>query len=181
MKTYNPLTPWVIPLTLLTAPTYAMDYLTVPQAQVQLFPTADKFVDHQLLLSDAQRDQIKKRAKVRQRNSSQSVWRAEQGGQLIGWFIVDDVIGKHEFITYATAITPQGEVLGIEIMSYRETHGDEVREQDWRDNFHGKTLTDHLKLGDDIPNISGATLSCRNLLDGVKRLLVIHELMLTDA
>jgi Na+-translocating ferredoxin:NAD+ oxidoreductase RnfG subunit len=56
-------------------------------------------------------------------------------------------------------------------MSYRETHGDEIRRKTWRDNFDGKSLADPLKLGKDIPNISGATLSCRNVTDGVKRVL----------
>ena len=35
-----------------------------------------------------------------------------------------------------------------------------------------------LKLDDDIKNISGATLSCRHLAEGVKRLLATYELVL---
>ena len=88
------------------------------------------------------------------------------------------MIGKHEYITYAVSISPQGEVMGMEVMSYRETHGGQVREQSWLKQFHGKTLTDPFKLDEDVTNISGATLSCRNLLDGVKRLLAIHKLYL---
>ena len=94
------------------------------------------------------------------------------------WFIVDDVIGKHEFITYATAIAPDGKVLGLEVMSYRETHGGQIRDAGWRQHFVGKTLASPFKLDEDVPNISGATLSSRNVLDGVKRLLVIHKLFL---
>ena len=88
------------------------------------------------------------------------------------------MIGKHEFITYATAISPDGHVLGIEILSYRETHGGQVREATWRKQFVGKTLSDPFKLDQDVSNISGATLSCRNVMDGVKRLLAIHKLFL---
>jgi hypothetical protein len=32
----------------------------------------------------------------------------------------------------------------------------------------------------DVPNISGATLSCRNVMDGVKRLLVLQQIALPD-
>jgi Na+-translocating ferredoxin:NAD+ oxidoreductase RnfG subunit len=92
--------------------------------------------------------------------------------------MVDDVIGKHDFITYAAAISAQGSVLGIEILSYRETHGGQVRQAQWRQNFSGKSLADSFKLGKDIPNISGATLSCRNVTDGVKRLLAVHQIAL---
>jgi Na+-transporting NADH:ubiquinone oxidoreductase subunit NqrC len=63
-------------------------------------------------------------------------------------------------------------------MSYRETHGGQVRDAAWRKSLVGKTLADPFKLDQDVPNISGATLSCRNVMDGVKRLLAIHKLFL---
>jgi Na+-transporting NADH:ubiquinone oxidoreductase subunit NqrC len=56
-----------------------------------------------------------------------------------------------------------------------------VREPGWRRHFVGKTLADRFKLDEDVPNISGATLSCRNVTDGVKRLLAIHKLYLAKA
>lgn len=95
--------------------------------------------------------------------------------------IVDEVIGKHEFITYATGISPNGQVLGVEILSYRESKGGQVREASWRNLFRGKTVRDRFRLNQDIPNISGATLSCRNITDGVKRLLAIHAVALSQA
>jgi electron transport complex protein RnfG len=170
--------PWFLPLTVMVAPAFAVDYLSVEQAQGLLMPGADRFVEQPVHLRSEQRDAIRERAGVRQRNDTQMVWRGEHEGQFLGWFILDEVIGKHEFITYAAAISPQGSVLGIEILSYRETHGGQVREESWRANLEGKTLADPLRLGQDIPNISGATLSCRNLVDGVRRLLVLHDMVL---
>jgi Na+-translocating ferredoxin:NAD+ oxidoreductase RnfG subunit len=170
----------LLPLGAVVAPAHATDYLSVQAAQSLLFPSATSFVEKPLKLSAAQRDQIKQLAGVRQRTEEQKVWRAERDGQLLGWFMVDDVIGKHEFITYATAISPDGRVLGLEVMSYRETHGGQIRDMTWRKNFFGKTLASPFKLDQDIPNISGATLSSRNVLDGVKRLLVIHKLFLAN-
>ena len=160
---------------------HAEDYLTVAQAQKVLFPDASIFFESAITLSDEQRKHIKKIAGVRQRNEVQQNWRAEQNGKLIGYFLMDEVIGKHEFITYAAAISPEGKVIGIEILSYRETHGGQIRKAEWRAHFAGKTLSDQFKLNKDIPNISGATLSCRNVTDGVKRLLAIHKLALTPA
>ncbi len=95
--------------------------------------------------------------------------------------IIDDVIGKHEFITYAIGVSPRGKVLGLQILSYRETHGGEIRRQSWRSQFVGKSGEDRLRLGKDVDNISGATLSCRNVTDGVKRLLVIWDMKLKGA
>ena len=165
----------LLPAAALIAPqAFAADYLTVAQAQTALFPGAH-FTPQTLKFTAEQRDRIKAGAGVRQRTDEQAVWRAERDGKLQGWFIVDEVVGKHEFITYATALSPDGHVLGLEILSYRETHGGQVREPGWRARFVGKTVADPFKLDQDIPNISGATLSCRNLTDGVKRLLVIQQ------
>lgn len=170
--------PLLVPLTMLVAPAFAVDYLSVEQAQKQLFPQATIFVDQKLSLDDDLRDTIRERAGVRQRTETQAVWKVDQAGQFVGWIFVDEVIGKHEYITYATALSSEGKVLGIEIMSYRETHGSQIRNPDWREHFVGKTLADPWRLGKDVPNISGATLSCRNVLDGVKRLLVIWDIAL---
>ena len=170
-----------VPVAVLAGPTaYATDYLTVAQAQEQLFPGA-QFGEQTLKFSGEQRDRIKAAAGVRQRNDEMKVWRAEKNGKLQGWLMVDEVIGKHEFITYATGIAPNGSVVGVEVLSYRETHGGQIRDAAWRQRFFGKTLADPFKLDEDVPNISGATLSCRNVTDGVKRLLAIHKLFLADA
>lgn len=163
-----------------TAPAVAAEYLTIPQAQKALFPDADQFRATPLLLTDAQRDAIRERSGVRQRNERQDVWRAEKNGTLLGWVIVDEVVGKHEFITYAAGLSPEGSVRGIEILVYRETYGYQVRNADWRQRFVGKTVKDPFKLDQDIPNITGATLSCRNVMNGVKRLLVLHQLALAN-
>lgn len=166
---------YFLPLTALVAPAYAVDYLSIEQAQQILWGENAAFENRPMVLSDDQRDHIKKLAGTRQRQDVQPIWTVMQDGKHAGWFIVDDVVGKHEYITYAVAISLEGVVQGIEILSYRETHGGQVRQADWREHFEGKTLADPFKLNKDIPNISGATLSCRNLTDGVKRLLVMQQ------
>ncbi|MCC2617742.1 FMN-binding protein [Aestuariibacter halophilus] len=172
---------WFMPLTVIASPAFAVDYFSIEEAQQLLYPDATAFTAANLSLTDEHKSTIKSLAGTRQRQNEQPVWRVEKDGELQGWFIIDDVVGKHEYITYATAIDQQGNVLGMEILSYRETHGGEVRRESWREQFVGKTAGDTFKLDEDIQNISGATLSCRNLTDGVKRLLVIHEQFLRPA
>jgi len=130
---------------------HATTYLTVEQAQQVLFP-GSSFTPVDL-------------------KRKERVWRASN----TGWFIVDDVLGKHELITYAVALDTQGRVRGVEILVYRESHGGEIRDPQWRLQFAGKTARDPLALDRDIRNISGATLSCRHVTDGVKRILAMYE------
>lgn len=172
--------PWVwMPAAVLVASSAsATEYLTVEQAQKAIFPEADRFVSTPVRLSAAQKAAIEEKSGLKQRWDTQEVWRVEKGGKLIGWFVVDDVVGKHEFIHYAVGLLPEGKVRGVEVMIFRETYGDEIRRPEWRKTLAGKTLSDPFKLDKDVPNIAGATLSCRNVMNGVKRMLVLQELVL---
>lgn len=156
----------------------AQQLLTIPQAQAALLPRGAKCVPVAIELSSDQLKQIKDLSGMRQREKKPQVWKAVQGGSTIGWFIVDNVIGKHEFITYGTALSREGKVLGTEILEYRETHGSEVEQASWRKNFVGKSLSNPPFLNQNVPNISGATLSSRNITDGIRRLLALQKVAL---
>ena len=154
---------------------YATVYLTVAQAQAAIFPKA-ALTSVSIILTPSQHAQIEKKSGVRVRSDQLQAWRVSDGS----WFIVDEVLGKHEFITYAIGIDCTGSVVGIEILDYRETYGGEVKNEKWRAQFRGKTSTAKLKLDDDIKNISGATLSSRHITDGVKRILTTYEFALKN-
>lgn len=170
--------PWIrwiaVPALVAAAPAYAAQYLTVEQAQQSLFPAGTRFTPHPLELNAEQKRAIEQASGVRVRDLKPKVWRVLDGERPAGWFFVDEVIGKHEFITYALALGPDGAVRGVEVMDYRETYGYEIRNAEWRRQFAGKRNGDKLKLGDDIQNVTGGTLSCRNVTNGVKRLLATH-------
>lgn len=167
-----------VPALLVAAPAFAATYHSVESAQQACFPGGAAFTPADVTLTKEQMKALEKMSGVRVRLDRQRVWKASQGGQFAGWFIVDEVLGKHEFITYALALNPAGGVKSIEVMEYRESYGHEIRQADWRVQFLGKKNGAQLKLGADIKNISGATLSCRHLTDGVKRLLAFHDLIL---
>lgn len=149
---------------------YAVQYLSVEQAQALMFPNT-VLTPLPVTLSAAQKKAIEQRARTKVRQSALKVWRAASGG----YFLVDQVLGKHEFITYAVALDDAGAVRQIEILDYRETHGDEVRRAGWRAQFTGKTSADALRVTEDIRNISGATLSCVHITDGIRRLLATYD------
>jgi hypothetical protein len=139
------------------APVQATQYLTVEQAQKALFPDADAFAA----------TPVRVRPELR-------AWAASRGDVVLGHVLVDEVIGKHELITYALGVSTDGVVRNVEIMDYREARGGEVRDPRWRAQFKGKRSDSPLRLEEDIQNLSGATLSCRHITEGVRRLLVVH-------
>lgn len=149
---------------------YAKTYLTVEQAQEVIFPGA-KLEPAPVTLTPEQAREIERRTGVSVRKREVSAWKVNGGG----WFVVDEVIGKHELITYAVGLDGQGAVKQIEVLDYRESYGHEIRDPGWRTQFVGKTAVAPLQLDADVRNISGATLSCRHIADGVRRVLAAHD------
>lgn len=98
------------------------------------------------------------------------VWRASVDGAPVGYFATDAVIGKVEKIDYAVALDNTAAVQQVFILKYRESHGQEVKRIDWLEQFKGKTAGDPLRLKQDIDNITGATLSCDHLTDGIRKI-----------
>jgi hypothetical protein len=157
-------------------PAHAAVYLTVELAQALMFPGASLGADFRVLTREHVAA-IEKASGVRVRDRTLKAWRASTGG----WFLVDEVLGKHEFIPFALALGPDGAVRGVEILEYHEAYGDQIRIPAWRAQFVGKRPGAKLELDRDIRNISGATLSCRHLTDGVKRLLAAYAVVLGPA
>src|SRR4051794_10448377 len=162
------------------APAAATVYLSIQAAQQAMFPGA-RFVSHDLAFTPDQRKAIAKASGVGSFDKVQRVWDVRSGNARAGWFIIDRVLGKHEMITYAVALTPDGAVKRVEILEYRETYGGEIRNPAWRQQFVGKRFGSPLQLGKDIKNISGATLSSRHVTDGVRRLVATWQLLLRNA
>ena len=164
-------------LSLATIPVvaHAKVYLSVDQAKKMMFGTTD--MQHRpIILTQAIQEKMRQVSSVSHSFESNRIWKAPNGG----WFIVDEVVGKHEMITYALGINHDGSIKQVEILEYRESYGFEVANPNWRQQFVGKKVNSPLKLNQDIENISGATLSSKHLTDGVKRLMVMHDLVLRN-
>lgn len=173
------LNPWLVPVAL-CAPLQALavQYLTVDAAQKLMFPAAAEFRPRTVLLTAAQRETISRASGTAVRMAEVRGWEALSPQGALGLMLVDEVIGKHEFITYAVALKPDGSVLQVEILDYRETYGGQVRQPAWRAQFVGKTTADGVRVDKNIQNLAGATLSSVHVTDGIRRLLATYDLAL---
>lgn len=168
---------WLLPAAgvVLVAPyaqvVYSAEYVSVEVARKAAFPDASSF-EPIVVAADVKAavTSVAGRFYVEPK-----IWRVNGAAGPQGWFIVDEVIGKQELITYALALAPNGAIKALDILVYRESHGDAIRLPAWRAQFVGKRAGDPVRLDADIRNVSGATLSCRHVTDGVRRLLLVYE------
>jgi len=165
-------------LFLSSGPAHATMYFTGDAVKKALFPGATRFVDRTVTLSKEQMKAIAKAAGTRVTSAKVTALDAFSASGKLGTLFIDKVYGKHEFITYAVALDAGGGVRGIEIMDYRESYGDQIRLPKWRAQFAGKRSGQALRIDKEIKNISGATLSCVHITEGVRRLLATYALAL---
>ena len=166
----------LIPVAAISTSAYGTTYMTVEQAQAAIFP-GTQLTRVSVTLTREQASAIEKKTGVNVRKPEVQAWKSADGS----YFFVDEAIGKHEFFTIALGLNANSSVKQIEILDYKESYGYEVRNESWRKQFNGKTSTASLKLGEDIKNISGATLSCRHVTDAVRRLLATYEIALKSS
>jgi hypothetical protein len=174
--------PGLMLATLLPAPVViAADYLSVDAAQKVIFPDADAFRELLLPLTAQQSQALLARAGPQPPHGMVRIFSATRGGVALGHVFVDEVIGRQSLITYALGIDTTGTLRNVEILSYRESHGSEIRNPAWRGQFAHRNALEQLRFRTDIKNISGATLSSEHVTQGVRWLLALWQSALRPA
>ena len=159
----------------------AADYLSVDAAQKAIFPDADAFREVLLPQTPEQLRSLLGRAGPQPPHGMIRVWGATRSGVLLGHVFLDEVIGRQSLIAYAVGIDTAGSLRNLEILSYRESHGSEIRNAAWRGQFDRRDSLDQLRFRTDIKNISGATLSSEHVTQGVRWLLALWQSALRPA
>lgn len=159
----------------------AADYLTVDAAQKVVYPDADAFGEVVVNPSPEQLQSMLSRAGPQPTHGRIRIWKATRNGALLGYFFVDEVIGRQNLITYAVGIDADGSLRNLEILSYRESHGGEIRNPAWRAQFDHRNSLEQLRFRTDIKNISGATLSSEHVTQGIRWLVALWQSALRPA
>jgi thiamine biosynthesis lipoprotein ApbE/Na+-translocating ferredoxin:NAD+ oxidoreductase RnfG subunit len=154
---------------------FSEDYISENDALKLAFSGLSKPIKKYRALSEKTKSELKKFLPSADIPASSSYWVSKKSGQASGYAVIDNVIGKHRPITYIVALDENLKIKFIEVMSYRESRGGEVRGETWRSQFIGKSESDILRVGTTINNISGATLSCRSLTRDIKKNLTILD------
>ena len=100
----------------------------------------------------------------------QKVWKKD--GKTV---MVLEHIGKTQPITVAWTLSGNHQILGTEVLHYRESRGGEISRATFRQQFIGLGLSKGDQLNGRVDGISGATLSVRAMRNMAKQALVISE------
>jgi len=149
--------------------------LSRDQVLKKAFPLAETFVRKVIRLSDDQMKKISRESGQKISSRFVSVYIAKNGDENFGYGFIGYTKGKSSFIKYFVAITPDGKIHSIEIMSYRGEKGSEVRHEIFKKQFAGKSLGGNIKVGADINAMTGATISSQAVTNSVRKTMRIWQ------
>lgn len=127
-----------------------------------------------LILKKEEAQAIQEKAQAKLNSKIVRLYKVKEADKLVGY----GVLLKRKVRTKNTAvlymIDSNKTIKSIEIVSFKEPL--EYKPNDsWKEVFTGKTSTDTLISGKDIPTISGATMSARSITDMARIALAIVE------
>lgn len=157
-------------------------YFTPRTLLAEFFPRSQAVTFQRFDLTPEQLTRLASQLGYALRKPNYTIYIAKTGEQIDGYAIIDEEKGQHLPITFAVQFSPQGAVVRQEVMVYRERYGDEIRDARFRGQFVGKNIKSPLREGEEVIAVSGATVSSRAMVVGVRRALVLlDELMLKPA
>lgn len=92
--------------------------------------------------------------------------------QVLGWAFVGEANGYGGVIRILVGVDEAtDQILGIKVLAHSETPGlgDRIEGESFRSRFVGKTVEDPISIGQDIDNLTGATVSSRAAADAVRK------------
>lgn len=147
-----------------------------PQEALALaFPSA-QITRTEHFLTEAQGAQVRQLSGVGLPGLWAVAYEARREGRLagVGFFDTHRVRTQNE--TALVAISPDGHVLRVEVVAFREPMDYAAREA-WIRQFEGKALDSELSLKKGIRPLSGATLTANALTDAARRCLALHQVL----
>jgi len=131
-------------------------------------------------ITKEQKKIVQKRLKRKIKENSFTFFIGQKNNQDVGYALILDEQGKHFPMTFIVSLDKNATVEQVAIMVYREKRGDEVKRKRFLNQFKNKGSKDSLEVGDDIIHLTGATISSWSVAAGVKKAVVLTEVLIKN-
>ena len=152
----------------------AMVLMKRDEALSTAFPGADNIKKTKLFLTKEQAAQIESIARAKVDSRLYVIYEGKKGDQTLGYAIIDTHGLRTKSETVMFVINPDGTLRKAEILAFFEPP-EYMAGDKWINLFDNKEATDPMKLGKDIPNITGATITANSLSSSIRRVLAVFK------
>lgn len=156
-------------------PGFAKVFLTVDEALKLAFP-GGVTARQTAYLTPAQLQRARQLSGVEVPSALVPYYTAKREGKVVGTAYFDTHRVRTLPETLMIVVDPQGKVVRIEMVSFREPE-EYIPRGAWYEQFQGQALDRDLQLKRDIRPVTGATLTARATTDAVRRVLAVHQVL----
>ncbi|MFA6144105.1 MAG: FMN-binding protein [Sulfurimonas sp.] len=163
-------------LSLLVFPLLAFaQVLGDPVALTQRAFSAKSVEQQNIILSQAQVQQLMKASQQPIETKLYRVYSAKNDSKTVGYGVLLNKKVRTKTAIALYLIDMSGKIKSIEIVAFNEPI-EYLPTKTWLDGFDNKSSANTLKLNQDIPTTTGATLSARAITDGARIALSLIEI-----
>jgi hypothetical protein len=170
----------IINLFFVSSNSYARVFISKDEALRLAFPDSDTIEKQSLFLSKNEVESIEKLGRSKLDSRLFLFYVGKKNGEAIGYAAIDTHTVRTKSQTIIVVINPDGSLKYTEILAFFEPPEYKPTEG-WINLFKDKKISDGIKIGYDIPNISGATLSSNGTANAVKKVLSVFEVVIKGA
>lgn len=164
----------VVLLSLLTLTSFSKVYMTRDEALKLAFPGADQIEKKSVFLSRDQVAKIESVAKSKLESKIYIFYVGKKKDMILGFAVIDTHLLRTTTETIMVVINPDGTLRQAEILAFFEPP-DYMPGDSWMNLFRSKTLDDSLRIGRDVPNITGATITSNAMVEAIRRIMAVFD------
>ncbi len=138
------------------------------------FPDAVRIEKKEIFLTQEQSQAIESMSKAKNDSKLYIIYEAVSGNKTLGYAIIDTHTLRTRSETVMFVINPDGSLRQTEVLAFFEPPDYQAGDR-WMELFEGKSTDNTLKVGRDIPNISGATITANALAQATRRVLAVFK------
>ena len=131
-----------------------------------------------VFLTDEQAEKIEKTAQVKLESKLYTLHVGRRGGQVLGYAAIESHNVRTQPETVMILLSPTGELVKVEMLAFHEPPEYQPPAR-WFEKLYHRPLGE-LRLNQGVDGISGATLSSRASLDGVRKAMAIWQVAVKE-
>jgi hypothetical protein len=131
-----------------------------------------------LFLTDEQAEKIEKMAQVKLDSKLFTLHVGKRGGQILGYAAIESHNVRTQPETVLILLSPSGELVRVEMLAFHEPPEYQPPSR-WFERLYRRPIGE-LRLNQGVDGISGATLSSRASLDGIRKVLAIYQVAVKE-
>jgi len=151
-------------------------FMNQEEALKKAFPGATRIERKTIFLTPEQVESIQQSSRTKLDPTIVTYYRGLRGEEIIGTAFFDTRVVRTMPMTFMTLINPDGTLGRVDVLSFYEPE-DYLPREGWFALFRGRDASAGMRLRRDIPNVTGATLTCQAVTDGVRQTLALNTLL----